>query len=112
MMKMTEDSMTKFLNQMKIVKKIDAIRKKNVPLEKPFRWLREAGDFVEQSGWYPDGNCCGYHEQFFTGLIGKIRVRIAWAEARVGMPTLSVAVNSKEEWLVIRQSLRDAGFVR
>ena len=109
---MTKDSMREFLNRMEIVKDIGAIRKKNVPLEKPFRWLREAGDFVEQRGWYPSGNCCGYHEQFFTGLIGKIRVRIVWTEAEIGTPTLSVGVNSKEEWLVIRQSLRDAGFVR
>ena len=109
---MTKDSMGEFLSRMKVIKDIGAIRKKGIPLEKPFRWLREAGDFVEQSGWYPDGNCCGYHERFFTGLIGRISVRIAWAEASVGMPTLSVGVDSKREWLVIRQNLRDAGFVR
>ena len=109
---MTEDSMREFLGKMKVVKEVGAIRKKNIPLEKPFRWLREAGDFVEQSGWYPDGNCCGYHEQYFTGLIGKISVRIAWAEAEGSIPTLSVAVDSENEWLVIRQGLRDAGFVR
>ena len=109
---MTKDSMGEFLGQMKVIKEIGAIRKKGIPLEKPFRWLRENGNFVEQSGWYPDGNCCGYHEQFFTGLIGKIRVRIVWTEAEIGTPTLSVAVDSEKEWLVIRQSLRDAGFVR
>ena len=116
---MTEDSMTKdsnsmgkFLNRMEVVKDIGAIRKKGIPLEKPFQWLKKNGSFVEQSGWYPDGNCCGYHEQYFTGLIGQISVRIAWAKAEVGMPTLSVAVDSKEEWTMLRQSLRDAGFVR
>ena len=109
---MTKDSMGEFLGQMKVIKEIGAIRKKNVLLEEPFRWLRENGNFVEQKGWYPDGNCCGYHERFFVGLIGKIRVRIVWTEASVGMPTLSVGVDSKREWLVIRQNLRDAGFVR
>ena len=109
---MTKDSMGEFLSRMKVIKEIGAIRKKNVLLEEPFRWLRENGNFVEQSGWYPDGNCCGYHEQFFTGLIGKIRVRIVWTEAEIGTPTLSVAVDSEKEWQVIRQSLRDAGFVR
>ena len=109
---MTENSWREFLGQMKIVKEVGALRKKGIPLEEVFQWLKRNGNFVEQEGWYPEGNCCGYHEQSFTGLIGKINVRVAWANATIGTPTLSVAVNSKKEWAVIRQSLRDAGFIR
>jgi len=109
---MTENSMKEFLGQMKVIKEIGVIRKKGVDLEKPFQWLKKSGSFVEKSGWYPEGNCCGYREQFLAGLVGKINVRIVWTTASVGSPTLTVAVNSKAEWLIIRQSLRDAGFVR
>ena len=109
---MTKDSMAKFLNQMKVVKEIGAIRKKGVDLEKPFQWLKKSGSFVEKSGWYPEGNCCGYREQFLAGLVGKINVRIVWTTASIGSPTLSIAVDSEAEWIAIRQSLREAGFVR
>ena len=111
---MTKDSnsMGKFLNRMEIVKNIGAIRRRGIHLEEPLKWLRENGKFIEQSGWYPDGNCCGYHEQFFIGKIGPISVRIAWANAEIGTPTLLVGVDSEKEWLVIRHCLRDAGFVR
>ena len=109
---MTENSWKEFLSQMKVVKKIDTIRRKGTLLEEIFWWLKKRGTFVERNGWYPEGNCCGYHEQFLTGRIDRINIRIVWTAAEVGLPTLSVAVDSEKEWTMLRQSLRDAGFVR
>ncbi len=107
-----------FLGQYSVVKELNAIRPKEIIMEDVLDWLiLNSRDFAAVYEYKPDEHAFGgYHEMYYDGVL-KINqkfydVKIAWAEARVGIPTLSISVDSQEEWRFIRQALRDAGLAR
>lgn len=111
---MEESRWKEFLGVFPVVKEINAIRKKGIILEEAFSWLTEQSILTQHKGYFPtENNTVQYHEMYFGGEFnGFIPIRIAWASARMGIPTLTVATTSKKNWILIKSMLQEKGFVR
>ncbi len=114
----TDSIWEKFLGEKKIVKELNAIRPKGIMMEDALQWLENNSLNWKLHALYthPDTACVGYHENYYTACMdtceGVIAIHIAWAHARMGIPTLSVGCDCKSHWIALRNRLKDAGFVR
>ncbi len=120
-MEVYEESIWKlFLGEKAVVKELNAIRPKGIIMEVVLYWFRETCGWMELTYRYehPDSMSAGYAENYYEAVlnvskeIGRIHIRIAWAYARMGIPTLSIGVDCKEHWIAIRDLLRKAGLAR
>lgn len=92
------------------IKEVSAGRPKGILIEDVLEFLQEHLKLEQKESYYPEGsfNTVGYHEIYHEGSNG---IRTAFASARMGIPTLSVGC-TKEQWLELRQVLRDKGLFR
>jgi hypothetical protein len=93
--------------QKRTIKEINAIRTKGVMMENAKEFIINAMD-MRQVGTFSSGSF-GYYEAYYENAYGD---RLAWASARIGIPTLTVSLIDNQDWLWLRNRLREKGFVR
>jgi len=92
----------------RVVKDLYSIRKKGVHLERVFEFLIQEFN-LQKVGVYSNPEYFMYHENYY---VGDNDVRVAWASALLGLPSLSISVKTRSEWIDLREKLRAAGLVR
>lgn len=108
MKEVSESVWKEWLGKDRVVKDIGSIRKKGILLEEVLSILHKQYDLVSYMVFRPE-NAMGYHELYYKG---KKDMRVIWAEARAGIPSLVVSVVTQEVWETIRKELRELNLVR
>jgi hypothetical protein len=115
-MRLEKSIWKEFLAEKKISKDLNSIRAKKVMIEDILEWLLSNGTCEEHNRYSKSEDLSiGYHEVYYKVAIEieiPFTIHVAWAAARLGIPSLSIAVDTQKEWLLLREKLREAELVR
>lgn len=91
------------------IKEINAIRAKGVMMEDIKEYTVNFLNMKQVGVYSTPSNSFGYYEAYYENADGD---RLAWANARVGIPTLTVSLVSETTWATLKHQLISKGLVR
>ena len=105
----TERQFKTYIQSPMIRKDIWATKAKGVWLETILEYLQKEHGLELEAYYRGEDYSIGYYEHYYKSPKG---IKVIFAHARMGLPSLVIGINTKQEWIELREILRKNGFVR